>query len=91
MPTGLSYIDAVVFGGSLDIGEGLFALLVGDIFDLIEAGDSVAYMGGVGQRLLAFVRKGVDRGGKIVALLCVEGLVVFVMPPCRFHGGLQSF
>jgi hypothetical protein len=89
VPACFGHVDSVVFGGSFDIGEGLFALLVGNVFDLIEAGDGITDVGGVGERLFALVGEGVGGGGKFVTLLCVEGFVVFVVLPGCFHGGLQ--
>ena len=74
LPVSLRLFDAVVLSSGLDVGEGLFALVVGDVLHLIEAGDGVAHMGGIVQRLLALVGEGVDGFGKVVALLCVEGL-----------------
>jgi hypothetical protein len=89
MPIGFWHFDAIVFGCGFDVGEGLFALVVGDILDLVEAGDCVADVRGVVERLFALFRKGVDGGRKIVALLGVEGFVVFVVFPCCFHVVLQ--
>jgi hypothetical protein len=37
MPASFWHFDAVVFGSRLDVGEGLFTLVVGDILDLVEA------------------------------------------------------
>jgi len=76
--------------GRFDVGEGLLALVVGDVFDLVEAGDGVADVRGVCERLFAPVGKSVDGGRECVALLCVEGFVVFVMLPGCFYGRLQS-
>jgi hypothetical protein len=92
VPAGFGHVYTVVFCGGLDVGEGLFAFVIGDVFDLIEAGDGVADMGGVVKGLLALVGKGVDRGGEFVALLCVEGLVVFMVLPGCFHlsSGVRS-
>ena len=39
---GLGHVDAVVLCGGLDVGEGLFALVVRHVLDLIEAADGVA-------------------------------------------------
>jgi hypothetical protein len=85
VPVAFFDLYAVVFGGGLDVGEGLFAFVVGDVFDLVEAGDGVADVRGVVQGLLALVGKGVDRGREIVAFLCVQGFVVFVVLPGCFH------
>ena len=57
VPVGFGHFDTVVFGCGLDVGEGLFALVVGDIFHLVEAGDGVADVGGVVERLFAFSGK----------------------------------
>jgi len=85
VPVGFCHLHAIVFCGGLDVGEGLFAFVVGDVFDLVEAGDGVADVRGVVQWLLAFVGKGVDRGREVVAFLCVQGFVVFVVLPGCFH------
>jgi hypothetical protein len=87
LPASLRHVDAVVLCGGLDVGEGLFALVVCDILDLIEAGDGVADMGGVVQRLLALVGEGIDGCGELAALLRVEGFIVFVVLPGCFHHG----
>jgi hypothetical protein len=89
VPACFGHVDSVVFGGGFDVGEGLFALVVGNVFDLIEAGNCVSDVGGVGERLFALVGEGVGSRGKFVALLCVEGFVVFVVLPGCFHCGLQ--
>jgi hypothetical protein len=89
-PACFGHVDAIVFGGGFDVSKGLFSLVVGDVFDLIEASNGVADVRGVGEGFLAFVGEGVDEGGELIALLCVEGLVVFVMFPGCFHVGLQS-
>jgi hypothetical protein len=90
MPVGLGHLDAVVLRRSFDVREGLFALVVGDVLDLIETSDGVANVRCVVERLLTFVGEGVDGGREFVALLGVEGLVVFVMLPGCIHDGLQS-
>jgi hypothetical protein len=90
VPAGFGDLYAVVLGGGFDVGEGLFALVVGDVLHLIEAGDGVADVGGVVERLLALVGEGIDGCGKLVSLLCIEGLVVFVVLPGCFHDELQS-
>jgi hypothetical protein len=90
VPSGLRHVDTVVFGGGFDVGEGLFALLISDVFDLIEAGDGVPNVGSVCERLFALGCECVDGGREFVALFCVEGFIVFVMLPGCFHGGLQS-
>jgi len=85
----LFHIDAVVLCGGFDVGEGLFAFVVGDVFDLVEAGDGVADVRGVVKGLLALVGECVNRGGEIVALFGIQGFIVFVMFPSCFHGGLH--
>jgi hypothetical protein len=90
VPAGFGDLYAVVLGGGFDVGEGLFALVVGDVLHLIEAGDGVADVGGVVERLLALVGEGVNGCGKVVSLLCIECLVVFVVLPGCFHDELQS-
>ena len=57
MPVGFRHFYAVVFGGGFNVGEGVFAFVVGDILDLVEAGDGVADVGGVVERLFAFSGK----------------------------------
>jgi len=85
MPVCFGHFDTVVFCRRFDIGEGLFALVIGDILDLVEAGNGVADVRGVVERLFALFWKGVDRRRKLVALLGVEGFVVLVVFPCCFH------
>jgi len=85
VPACFGHLNAVVFGSGFDVGKGLFAFVVGDVFDLIEPGDGVADVGGVIQGFLAFVGEGIGGRWEFVALLCVESFVVFVMLPCCFH------
>ena len=85
MPVCFGHFDTVVFCRRFDIGEGLFALVIGDILDLVEAGDGVADVRGVVERLFALFWKGVNGGREIVALVGVEGFVVLVVFPCCFH------
>ena len=89
VPVDFGHFDTVVFGRGFDVGEGLFALVVGDVLDLVEAGDCVADVRGVVERLFAFIGKGVDGGRKIVALLGVESFIVLVVFPCCLHVVLQ--
>ena len=89
MPTAFGHLDSVVFGCGFDIGEGLFPLLVGDVFDLVETGDGIADMRGVVEGFFALVREREHGGGKFIALIRVEGLIIFVMFPGCFHGELQ--
>ena len=86
VPAGFGHVYTVVFCGGLDVGEGLFAFVIGDVFDLIEAGDGVADMGGVVQRLLALVGEGVDGFGEFgaaafelgIKLACLFTIVLFL-------------
>ena len=66
-PRRLGKVDVVVFRRLFDIGEGQGPVGVGDAGDLIEPRHRVANVLGVGQRLLALLRKGVD-GIRQVAL-----------------------
>ena len=52
-----SFTDAVILGGLLDVGEGKLAVGVRNALDLIEAGERVYHMTGVGQRLFPLQRK----------------------------------
>jgi hypothetical protein len=90
VPVGFGHFDIVVLGCSFDVGEGLFALVVGDVLDLVEAGDCVADVRGIVERLFAFIGKGVDGGRKIVAPLGVESFIVLVVFPCCLHVVLQE-
>lgn len=67
LPTGLGHLYAVVFCGGLDVGEGLLALVVGDVLYLIETRDGVADVRGVGEGFLALAGEGVDGVGEIGA------------------------
>ena len=68
MPVGLLHFDSVMSRSGFDVGESLFALMVCDSFDLVEASDCVSDVGGVAERLLALVGEGVDGGGDCVRL-----------------------
>jgi hypothetical protein len=87
LPVSLGHFDTVMLCGGFDVGEGLFALVVGDVLDLIEASDGVADVGGIVQWFLALVGEGIDGCRKAVALLRVEGFIVFVVLPGCFHHG----
>src|SRR5438067_250319 len=50
--------QAVVPGGLRDVGEGEVPLRVRDILDLIEAGERILHVGGVGEGLLALLGEG---------------------------------
>jgi hypothetical protein len=47
VPAGFGHLYAVVLCGGFDVGEGLFTLVVADVFDLIEARDGIADVGDV--------------------------------------------
>jgi hypothetical protein len=57
MPGSLRKVDVVVFRRLLDIGEGQLTIRVGNVGHLIEPGDGVANVPGVGQRLLRCLGK----------------------------------
>jgi len=57
---GFLHLDPVVFCGGFDVREGLLAFVVGDVFDLVEAGDGVADVRGVVERLF-FACRGMRR------------------------------
>ena len=61
--------DIELLGGFLDVGKGLVAFGVGNVFDLIEAGDRVADVGGIVERLLALLGKGEGAFVQAVALV----------------------
>jgi hypothetical protein len=63
-PTGFGDLDGVLLGGGLDAPEGGVARAVADTLGLVEAGDGVADVGGVVQRLLPLFRGGEGVGGK---------------------------
>src|SRR5208337_2652851 len=54
-PVRFRHVDAVVLGGLLDVGEGQFAVSVGNVNRLIEAGDGVSDVFRVRQWLLALL------------------------------------
>jgi hypothetical protein len=91
MPSGFGHVDTIVPGCSFDIAERLFALVVGDVLDLVEAGDGVTDVRRVVQGLLALVGEGIDRGGEVAAFFGVECFVVFVMLPGCFHAVPSRF
>jgi hypothetical protein len=68
LPARLRHLHAELLRGGLDVLEGLFALFVGDVLHLVEAGDGVAHMRGVVQRLLALRGKRVGGVAHLVAL-----------------------
>src|SRR5262245_35549896 len=57
-PAGGGNLDVMAFGGGEDPLPRPVPLSVADAFNLVEAGDRVAHMPGVGQRLLALVGEG---------------------------------
>jgi hypothetical protein len=57
-PAILFHIDAVIVGGLLDVGEGKLAVGIRNVLDLIEAGERINHMTGVGQRLFPLPREG---------------------------------
>ncbi len=69
VPGGFGKFDAELFGGGFDVSEGLVAFGVSDIFDLVEAGDGVADVGGVVERLLALIGEGEGVLAETVALV----------------------
>src|SRR5689334_2471629 len=58
LPVFFGHVDAVMLCRLLDIGEGKFAILLGDAGRLVETGDGVPDVAHVGQRLLALFGKG---------------------------------
>src|ERR1700679_2338374 len=100
LPVGLGHIDAELFGCGFDSVEGLFAVVVGDVFYLVEARDGVADVGGVFEGFLALVGEGVVGGidffavvGREVVGFCwhggAPGIDVLRRALCRL-GGLDG-
>src|SRR4051812_50222012 len=56
-PALLADLDAVLVGRLLDSPPRIIALIVRHAFDLVEAGDRVAHVAGVVERLLALLRE----------------------------------
>ncbi len=81
---GFGHVDFEVFCGGFEVGEGLFAVGFRDVFDLVEAGDGVADVAGVGHGLLALFGEGEGGVGEVLFVLAVAGFVVVRMP-CGFH------
>ena len=63
VPVGFGEVDAVVFRGFFDVGEGESAIGLGDVEDLIEARHGVAHMVSVGEGFFALLWKCVDGVG----------------------------
>ena len=57
LPGRLRKLDVIVFRSLLNVLEGQSPIFVGDACDLIEAGDGIAYVPRIGQRLFAVFRK----------------------------------
>src|SRR4051812_23153432 len=62
----------MLVGGRLDPAPGRVTLVVGYVFDLVEAGDRVAHVARVVERLLAFLRESELIFVEAVALLFLE-------------------
>ena len=58
LPVILAHVYAIILGGFPDVGEGQFAVFVGNADRLVETGDSVSDMARVGHRLLALFWEG---------------------------------
>src|SRR5262245_10743058 len=86
MPVRLGHVHVVVVGGLLEVRERQLPLVVRHVLDLIEPRDRVAYVVGVGQRLLALVREGVRGIGQLAAITGRQLAVRFPRLPCRPHG-----
>src|SRR3954466_15581497 len=71
-PALLADFDAVLVGRLLDPPPGRVALVVADAFDLVEAGDRVADVAGIVERLLALLGECELVLVEAVALLFVE-------------------
>jgi hypothetical protein len=68
-------LDSAVFGGFLDIGEDQVAVGSAHSFDLIEAGQGVLDMRGIGERLPALLG---ESKNAVRQLLAVPGVQVAV-------------
>ena len=64
-PVGFGHFDAELFGGGFDVVEGFFAICVGDVLDLVEAGNGVADVGGVVEGFFALFGEG---EGRVISL-----------------------
>ena len=70
LPICLGHLDPEFFRGRLDVVECLLSFGIRYILYLVEAGDGVAYVRGVVERLFAFLREGI---GGIAHMLPVVG------------------
>jgi hypothetical protein len=92
LPGGLFHLYAELFSCGFDSVEGFFALFVGDVLDLVEAGDGVADVRGVFQGLFAFVGEGEVGGVDVFAVVGREsvGFGWHEVPPEQTCCGLAS-
>src|SRR5277367_2705964 len=72
-----------MFGRLLYVGEGQGAVVIGDIFDLIESRDGVANVLGISHRLFTLLREGEHRIGQ-VAFGCQFPMLLMRLPG-RLH------
>jgi methylthioribose-1-phosphate isomerase len=84
-PAAFGYLDVVALRGGEDPLPCLVPLGVAHALDLVETGDRVAHVPGVGQRLLALLREGELAVGQLVFLggaqaLALAGHVLAVRP-----------
>ncbi len=70
MPVRLRHINAKMFSGLLYVGEGQVAVGIGDIFNLVEAGDRVPHVGSIGHWFLACFGKGESGFRESVGVTC---------------------
>ena len=63
-PRRLRKLHIIVPRGRLDVRERQVSISIGDVYNLTEPRDSVAYVLGIGQRLFPLVRKGINPSGK---------------------------
>src|SRR5690242_12527094 len=71
-PALLVHLDAELLRRREDALPRRIALRVAHALDLVEAGDGIAHMRSILQRLLALVRKGELLAGQVVAILGLE-------------------
>src|SRR5262249_39979115 len=85
-PARLGDLDVVVLRRPLDVRPGLVAIRVADVLHLVEAGERVADVARVGERLLALLGERERRVGQVVALAARELAVRCVgLPGGRGH------